>query len=236
MTDESSLLFVLKEDSERHERQPWPSDGIPASYLHMCSICLGSCLCVCVHSSIVYMPGTFRSFATLPVLTPHPTLPSAPIRRPTNTNTNTNGCSWTVVEKKSSLTWTELIGVDDGASREGGRWGGSEENGERKRKHKEKAWLVCRFSTCNLSYGELSCSLLFGSNRLMPRVRLNKSFMRSSGQKKKTASPLLLSVFEWFPFVREEGSSCILNSAQLVRCVSSKTRHFWKTQCIAKQF
>lgn len=57
---------------------------------------------------------------------------------------------------------------------------------------------MCGFSTRNLSYGELSCSLLFGSNRLMPRVRLNKSFMRSSGQKKQ---PLLCSsLFLKVPF------------------------------------
>lgn len=77
---------------------------------------------------------------------------------------------------------------------------------------------MCGFSTCNLSYGELSCSLLFGSNRLMPRARLNKSFMRSSGQKKK--QPLLCSsLFLKVPFC--EGSSCLLNFSQLVRCVSS---------------
>lgn len=53
---------------------------------------------------------------------------------------------------------------------------------------------MCEFSTCNLSYGELSCSLLFGSNRLMPGVCLNKSTMRSSG----VQSPLSFT-FQRFP-------------------------------------
>lgn len=76
------------------------------------------------------MPDVFQSFATLPVLTPHPTFPH------TNTNTNTRK------SKKSSLTWSEgggeeedeeLIGVDDGRH--------STVAGEERRrgKHKEKA-------------------------------------------------------------------------------------------------
>lgn len=156
-------------------------------------------VCVCVHSGIVHTPGMFRSFPTPPVLTPHPTLPSAPIRRPTNTNTNGN--SWTVVEKKVLLPGQSWLVWMTGRH---GRGRGSEEKGERKRKHKEKAWLVCGFSTCNLSYGELSCSLLFGSNRLMPRVRLNKSFMRSSGQKKKQTL-LCSSLFLKVPFCERRG-------------------------------
>lgn len=194
MKDESSLLFVLKEDSERHERQPWPSDGIPASYLHMCSICLASCLCVCVCACVrasficqacpVALPPCQFSCPTQP-------FPPAPIRRPRKHKRKQeliNRGRRKMFSYLDRVDWCGWWGVT------GGR-GGSEEKGERKRKHKEKAWLVCGFGTCNLSYGELSCSLLFGSNRLMPRVRLNKSFMRSSGQK-KTASPLLLSVVE----------------------------------------
>lgn len=102
--------------------------------------------------------------ATLPVLTPHPTLP-----RTFTHHAQTQAC------KKKCGKFSYL----DGEDRLG--WWAAQGGGERGRKHKEKAWLVCEFSTCNLSYSELSCSLLFGSNRLMPGVRLNKSTMHSSG-------------------------------------------------------
>lgn len=69
------------------------------------------------------MPDVFQSFATLPVLTPHPTF--------SHTNTNTN----TPKSKKSSLTWSggggegeeeeeELIVVGDGGTARWWRWGG----------------------------------------------------------------------------------------------------------------
>lgn len=71
----------------------------------------------CFDQRIIKMPDGLQSFATLPVLTPHPTF------RHTNTR-NSEG------KKKSTLTWSEdegggrgggAIGVDDGSVQHGGR-------------------------------------------------------------------------------------------------------------------
>lgn len=92
--------------------------------------------------------------------------------------------------------------MDDGQCREADR--GERREGGGGRKHKEKAWLVCEFNTCNLSYSELSCSLLFGSNRLMPRVRLNKSTVHSWGWNALSSAFSHSPPFRRFPFLTEK--------------------------------
>lgn len=142
----------------------------------------------CVQNSgVVNMPGMF---ALPPCQFSRPTQPPPHIYTPcTHTSSQGEG------EKKFSYL--------DGADRCGWRAarGGREKGGGG---HKEKAWLVCEFNTCNLSYSKLSCSLLFSSNRLMPGVRLNKSTVHSWGWNSLSSARSHSHPFHGFPFSTEK--------------------------------
>ena len=157
--DESVFLFIRLKKKKKGpwEAQRCPCEKSPASYLHMCAICLRA-VCVRVRASLIHWARSLCLAASSHA----PPKPPPPTHTHTQTNTQRG---------KSFLTFMVLMGV-------GGRWRREANRGERE--HKEKAWLVCEFSTCNLSYSELSCSLLFGSHRLMPGVCLNKSTTQPS--------------------------------------------------------
>lgn len=155
------LSLFSQSQSRLWEAWRWPIDRNSASNLHMCAIRLRA-VYVCIQASLICR-ACWRC---------HPASSHAPPNPPTHIYTPHTSSQ----EEEDKVLLPVLCWSGWMAAAQGGR-----EQGKRGIKHKEKAWLVCEFSTCNLSYGELSCSLLFGSNRLMPGVCLNKSTMHSSG-------------------------------------------------------
>lgn len=128
-----------------------------------------------VYTCVLYVRELFVCLCASFICWTSSALPPCQFSRPTQPPTHLHN-THTKLRRNRGKKFSYL----DGGDRCG--WRAVQGSRERRgRKHKEKAWLVCEFSTCNLSYSELSCFLLFGSNRLMPGVCLNKSTMLSSG-------------------------------------------------------
>lgn len=153
---------------------------------------------ICLRAACVQNSGIVNMLGMFP-------LPPCQFSRPTQPPTHLHAMH-TQAHKEKEKKFSYLDGVDRCGWRavQGGRERREKRRGWGGRKHKEKAWLVCEFNTCNLSYSELSCSLLFGSNRLMPRVRLNKSAVHSWGWNALSSAFSHSPPFRRFPFLTEK--------------------------------